>query len=58
LVVREGATSVNDLKKGLDALDNPKLLGIVLNDTSELGRASPYYANMTKKTKKIDKKAR
>lgn len=36
LVVREGITSVKDLKKGLEALDSPKLVGIVLNEASEL----------------------
>jgi capsular exopolysaccharide synthesis family protein len=40
LVVREGITSVKDLKKGLEALDSPKLVGIVLNEASELGRTA------------------
>jgi capsular exopolysaccharide synthesis family protein len=35
LVVREGVTPVKNLKKGLQALDHPKLIGVVLNETSE-----------------------
>lgn len=34
LVVREGVTPIKELKKGLQALDNPKLVGVVLNDDS------------------------
>jgi protein-tyrosine kinase len=40
LVVREGVTSVKDLKKGLASLDNPKLVGVILNETSECGQAN------------------
>jgi capsular exopolysaccharide synthesis family protein len=41
LVVREGVTPVKTLKSGLAGLDNPKLVGIVLNEASEFeGR---YY---------------
>lgn len=44
LVVREGVASVKELKKGVEALDNPKLIGIVLNEASELRQAGyPYY---------------
>ena len=35
LVVREGVAPVKTLKKGLEALDNAKLVGIVLNETSD-----------------------
>lgn len=35
LVVREGLTPLKALKKGLQALDRPKLIGIVTNETSE-----------------------
>lgn len=35
LVVREGVTPVKDLKKGLASLDNPKLVGVILNEVSE-----------------------
>jgi capsular exopolysaccharide synthesis family protein len=47
LVVREGVAFVNALKKGLQSLDNPKLVGIVLNEASEFDRANyedQYYA--------------
>jgi capsular exopolysaccharide synthesis family protein len=40
LVVREGLAAVKALKQGLKALDNPKLVGIVLNEASDLDRAS------------------
>jgi receptor protein-tyrosine kinase len=40
LVVREGVASVKALKKGLQALDNPKLVGIVLNEASEFDRTN------------------
>ena len=35
LVVREGVTPVKTLKSGLAGLDNPKLVGVVLNEASE-----------------------
>jgi len=35
LVVREGVASVKALKKGLDALDNGRLVGIVLNEAAD-----------------------
>ena len=34
LVVREGVTPVKALKKGLQALDHPKLIGVVINEVS------------------------
>lgn len=46
LVVREGVASVRALKKGLEGLDNPKWIGIVLNEASEFDRmnyAEQYY---------------
>jgi capsular exopolysaccharide synthesis family protein len=43
LVVREGVAPVKALKKGLQALDNPKLVGIVLNEASDIDRT--YYEN-------------
>jgi capsular exopolysaccharide synthesis family protein len=48
LVVREGIAPVQALKKGLESLDNPKLLGIVLNDASEFDQTdykNSYYGN-------------
>lgn len=44
LVVREGVALMRALKKGLEALDNPKLIGIVLNEASELDRRN-YVEN-------------
>src|SRR6202049_312379 len=35
LVVREGVTPVKALKKGLQALDNIKLVGLVINEASD-----------------------
>ena len=35
LVVREGVTPVKALKKGLQALDHPNVIGMVLNDATE-----------------------
>ncbi len=35
LVVREGVTPVKALKKGLQALDHPKLIGVVVNEALE-----------------------
>ncbi len=48
LVVREGIASVQALKKGLESLDNPKLLGVVLNEASEFDQtdyANSFYGN-------------
>ncbi len=47
LVVREGATPIRALKKSFESLDNPKLIGMVLNEASEFDRtnyADQYYA--------------
>jgi protein-tyrosine kinase len=47
LVVREGITPIRALKKSIEALDKPELLGIVLNEASEFDRtnyADQYYA--------------
>jgi capsular exopolysaccharide synthesis family protein len=40
LVVREGMTPVKELKKGLASLDNPKLVGVILNEASECDQAN------------------
>jgi protein-tyrosine kinase len=42
LVVREGVTPIKALKKGLAALDGPKLVGVVLNAASEFDRINYY----------------
>ena len=47
VVVREGVSPVKALKKGFESLDNPKLVGMVLNEASEFDRtnyADQYYA--------------
>ena len=47
LVVREGVTPIRALKKSFESLDNPKLVGMVLNEASEFDRtnyADQYYA--------------
>jgi protein-tyrosine kinase len=47
LVVREGVTSMRNLKKSLENLDNPKIVGVVLNEASEFDRINytdQYYA--------------
>jgi receptor protein-tyrosine kinase len=46
LVVREGVAPVKALKKGLQALDHPKLIGIVMNEASGADQANydgQYY---------------
>ncbi len=43
LVVREGISPKRALQKGLESLDNPKVIGIVLNDATE-GTRSQYYS--------------
>ncbi|MHB8525034.1 MAG: CpsD/CapB family tyrosine-protein kinase [Candidatus Acidiferrales bacterium] len=53
LVVREGVTPIKALKKGLASLDNPKLIGVVLNGASEFDRVNyydQYYAATAKRT--------
>jgi capsular exopolysaccharide synthesis family protein len=40
LVVREGVASVRALKKGLESLDKPNLVGMVLNEASEFDQAN------------------
>jgi len=50
LVVREGMAPVKALKKGLQALDHPKLIGIVMNDASGSDQANydgQYYGGST-----------
>jgi capsular exopolysaccharide synthesis family protein len=50
LVVREDVAPVKALKKGLQALDSPKLIGIVLNEvsgTDHVKYANEYYGSST-----------
>jgi protein-tyrosine kinase len=47
MVVREGVTPIGALKKAFESLDNPKLIGVVLNEASEFDRTNysdQYYA--------------
>jgi len=47
LVVREGVAPIKALKRGLQALDHPKLIGVVFNEATEFnqaGYAGKYYA--------------
>lgn len=46
LVVREGVAPIKALKRGLQALDHPKLIGVVFNEATESNHASyagQYY---------------
>ena len=40
LVVREGVAPVKALKRGLEALDHPNLIGVVVNEAEEINQAS------------------
>ncbi|MGH9732795.1 MAG: CpsD/CapB family tyrosine-protein kinase [Candidatus Acidiferrales bacterium] len=42
LVVREGVAPIKAVKKGLASLDNPKLIGVVLNGATEFDRVNYY----------------
>jgi capsular exopolysaccharide synthesis family protein len=44
LVIREGVAPVKALKKGLEAIDNPNLVGVVVNDASEVEDRSYHTA--------------
>ena len=46
LIVREGVTPIKALKMGVKGLDNPKWLGVVLNEASDFDRVNytdQYY---------------
>jgi protein-tyrosine kinase len=43
LVVREGVAPVKALKNGLASLDNPNLVGVVLNEASDQADYESYY---------------
>ena len=49
LVVREGMAPVKALKKGLASLDNPKLVGVVLNEATDFDQSkySDHYGSST-----------
>ena len=48
LVIRRGVASIKALKKGLEAIDNPSLVGVVLNDAPDFDQKNyneKYYAH-------------
>ncbi len=50
LVVRQGITPIDALKKGLQALDHPKLIGVVLNDETDSDQGHydhQYYSSVS-----------
>ena len=55
LVVREGVTPKSILQKGLETLDNPKLIGVVLNEAHQI--ESSYYSDYYYQGSKYSKKA-
>lgn len=59
LVVREGVAPAEALKKGLECLDNPKLVGVVLNEASGFDQAEykhRYYAGQEQVKKQSQEK--
>jgi receptor protein-tyrosine kinase len=51
LVVREGVAPVKALKRGLQALDHPKLIGVVVNEATEINQvdyAGQYYGGSSR----------
>jgi Mrp family chromosome partitioning ATPase len=57
LVVREGVTPVKALKKGLQALDRPKLIGVVINEVSsyQMKGIEQYYGACEPVAGQLDK---
>ena len=54
LVVREGVAPVKALKRGLQALDHPKLIGVVVNEATEfdqVGYEGQYYGGSDRREK-------
>ncbi len=58
LVVREGVTPIKALKMGVRGLDNPKWLGVVLNEASDFDRVNytDQYYGVKKKENLPEKK--
>jgi len=54
LVVRKGTVSRTALKKAVESLDNPKLVGIVLNDASNYDRVNYYDQYYTPRGEKAE----
>jgi capsular exopolysaccharide synthesis family protein len=55
LVVREGFAPVKAVEQGIASLDNPKLVGVVLNEDSDLARKDYRYGNPDKASKHAKK---
>ena len=58
LVVREGVTPAKALKKGLQALDHPKLIGVVINEASgsdQVNYDGQYYGVRNAGPGRVDK---
>jgi len=58
LVVREGLAPLKALKKGLQSLDHPKLIGVVVNEASEFDQvdyAGQYYGARKHGAKRSEK---
>jgi protein-tyrosine kinase len=61
LVVREGVAPIKALKMGVSGLDNPKWLGVVLNEASEFDRVNysdQYYGAKKKKNRAEKEKSK
>jgi len=60
VVVREGVAPLKALKKGLQSLDNPKLIGVVVNEASEFDQVDydgQYYGARKYGEKRSEKPA-
>jgi capsular exopolysaccharide synthesis family protein len=58
LVVREGVAPLKALKNGLQSLDNPKLIGVVINEASEFDQVDydgQYYGARKYEDKRSEK---
>jgi capsular exopolysaccharide synthesis family protein len=61
LVVREGVAPIKALKMGVSGLDNPKWLGVVLNEASEFDRVNysdQYYGAKKRKNRPEKEKSK
>jgi len=59
LVVREGIAPLKALKNGLQSLDNPKLIGVVVNEASEFDQVDydgQYYGGRKYEDKRSEKR--
>jgi capsular exopolysaccharide synthesis family protein len=59
LVVREGVAPLKALKRGLQALDHPKLIGVVINEAMEInqvGYKGQYYGGSGRDDKSAKKR--